>query len=280
MCPQIQFLGMSISLYYPMQAIGFVSIFLFGLRWNYGKKGPHLPISPLIMLCVLIPAFLGGRILYATLYSCSSGIGDVFDFSRGGSMFFGALLGGVLGFVAYMENRQIPILLGLDVFAPYIPLGASFGCLGCFLFGCCWGIPSQVPWAVQFPEGSPAYNLHLKLNAITLGETHSLPVHPTQLYGAVIYLFLCGFLILVRQNVKKPGYMFFLFVLSYMAIRFFLDFLRADHPVIGLGLTSIQWGAITVISGIAIAYLVTNRREKKSILCSGTPHAEQGQHTT
>ncbi len=36
-------------------------------------------------------------------------------------------------------------------------LGAAIGRLGCFLNGCCFGGPCELPWAVTFPTGSPVH---------------------------------------------------------------------------------------------------------------------------
>jgi phosphatidylglycerol:prolipoprotein diacylglycerol transferase len=43
----------------------------------------------------------------------------------------------------------------LDIIAPSAALGMGLGRIGCFLNGCCWGLPADLPWAVRFPFGSP-----------------------------------------------------------------------------------------------------------------------------
>jgi len=46
----------------------------------------------------------------------------------------------------------------LDVLAVGLLLALVFGRMGCFLNGCCWGRPTDLPWGVRFPYDSLAYN--------------------------------------------------------------------------------------------------------------------------
>lgn len=56
-------------------------------------------------------------------------------------------------------GQPASLRLYLDIMTPSLMWGLAFGRLGCFLNGCCWGAPCEapkLPWAVQFPCGSPA----------------------------------------------------------------------------------------------------------------------------
>jgi phosphatidylglycerol:prolipoprotein diacylglycerol transferase len=50
----------------------------------------------------------------------------------------------------------------LDVLAIGLTAALVFGRVGCFLNGCCYGRPSEVPWAVQFPYGSFSYRSQVR----------------------------------------------------------------------------------------------------------------------
>ena len=91
-------------------------------------------------------------------------------FSRGGLSWYGGLIGGVgVGLFVIVRQRQ-PILSVLAAATPALAVGHLLGRIGCFLVGDDYGTPSDLPWAVAFPDGRPPT---------------VVPVHPTQLYEAV-----------------------------------------------------------------------------------------------
>src|SRR5262245_65765936 len=82
---------------------------------------------------------------------------------------FGGLAGGIGTALILMHRRRLPIVATLAAATPALAIGHAIGRIGCFLVGDDYGRPSDLPWAVAFPEGRPP----------TL-----LRVHPTQLYEA------------------------------------------------------------------------------------------------
>jgi phosphatidylglycerol:prolipoprotein diacylglycerol transferase len=71
------------------------------------------------------------------------------------------LLGGVLLAIAvigfYIWYHKLPMRHYLDVLAIGLVAALVFGRIGCFLNGCCYGRPTDLPWGVRFPYGSFAY---------------------------------------------------------------------------------------------------------------------------
>jgi phosphatidylglycerol:prolipoprotein diacylglycerol transferase len=55
-----------------------------------------------------------------------------------------------------------------DLMAPSIVLGMAVGRIGCFLNGCCFGGACELPWAVQFPWGSPPFMQQVEQGKLTL----------------------------------------------------------------------------------------------------------------
>src|SRR5207248_2112897 len=100
-------------------------------------------------------------------------------------IFYGGLLAALVMAFFYMRQKGLPMLATADVLAPGIALGHSIGRLGCFAAGCCWGAPTNLPWAVTFSKPE-AHDL--------VGVPLGIPLHPTQLYEALaealIFLFL------------------------------------------------------------------------------------------
>lgn len=91
-------------------------------------------------------------------------------FSRGGLSWFGGLTGDVGTGLWVLWRQRIPIVRALAAATPALAVGHAIGRVGCFLVGDDYGRPSDLPWAVAFPEGLPPTDV---------------PVHPTQLYEAI-----------------------------------------------------------------------------------------------
>ena len=88
-------------------------------------------------------------------------------FSRGGLSWFGGFLGGVGAGLWSLHRRRIPFVPALAAAAPALAVGHAIGRIGCFMVGDDYGRPTDLPWGVAFPRGSPPT---------------AVPVHPTQLY--------------------------------------------------------------------------------------------------
>jgi len=247
MCPFIHISSARLSLYLLCQVLSILIIFISALVYNY-SRGSRYPVSPLIIIFVSLPAFLGGRIAYFVTYPNCSNIRDLFNLDIGGTYFWGTLVGGMLGYLTYAISKKIPILSGLDLLAPWIPLGAAMGRLGCFCAGCCWGKVSSMPWAISFPSDSFVFNQQVSEGLILWGATSSLPVHPTQLYSLLALMSIWPILLFFLLHVKlSSGSLFFMFIILYSSKRFILDFFRADHPVVFFHLNFMQCISVVLI---------------------------------
>jgi len=150
---------------------------------------------------------------------------------------------------------------------------------GCFLAGCCWGdvaihddwltviantsLGAQLqtlPWAagdwvataVTFPAGSFAYEQHLAAALITADAPRSLPVHPTQLYEAVLLLPALWLLGRVRRGPHSAGALALCGFAAYGLIRFGIEFLRADSPMFAGDLTLPQLTSAAVFAAALV----------------------------
>ena len=97
-----------------------------------------------------------------------------------------------------------------------IALGHVTGRLGCFAAGCCYGKPTNVPWAVIFTN---------PLAAANVGTPLGIPLHPTQLYesGAEL-LILIVLLATERRGRPFPGRTFWLYMILYAISRYIIEF--------------------------------------------------------
>ena len=180
---------------------------------------------------VIIAGMLGARAMHVLTYWDDQYAGgplwQVLDFRSGGLVFYGGFIGAALAVILYIRlHGKQPLWKIADAFAPSIPLGHALGRLGCLMFGCCFGTACDLPWAIQFPEHSPAFNL---LGQAPTDAAHSLYVHPTQIYSALLNVALYGGLAWLYRHKRFDGQVFGLYLAGYSINRFVVEFFRGDY---------------------------------------------------
>src|SRR5262249_54935566 len=148
-------------------------------------------------------------------------ISEVFMITRGGLVYYGGLVGASLTFILVTRLKNMPLWKTADVMAPSIALGCSFGRVGCLLFGCCFGKVCSAPWAIRFPPGHETHPVG--------GE--AIPVHPTQIYDAILNFGLYAGLAWVYRRKKFDGDVFAFYLVGYAILRFAVESFRGDYPV-------------------------------------------------
>ena len=145
-----------------------------------------------------------------------------------GKTIVGALIGGLISVEAIKRRLGVTRRTG-DLFAIPLCVGIAIGRIGCFLTGLpdqTCGIPSTLPWAVDFGDG--------------------IPRHPTQLYEIIFLGFLALLILRLSHRQHLEGDLFRLFMVGYSFFRLLCDFLKPD-PGILLGLSSIQLACLCVL---------------------------------
>src|SRR5690242_11563977 len=136
-------------------------------------------------------------------------------------IFYGGLLAALATAFLYMWRKRLPALKTADVFAPGVALGHAIGRLGCFSAGCCWGLPTHLPWAVTFTNPR-AYQL--------VGVPLGLPLHPTQLYESLAELVIFAALYWRFVRPHRDGSIVSLYLVLYGIVRFLVEFVRYHDP--------------------------------------------------
>jgi phosphatidylglycerol:prolipoprotein diacylglycerol transferase len=151
--------------------------------------------------------------------------GNLFD----GFRYPGALAGLLVTLPVLRRWLLSTISLGAvgDWLAPAMGFAEGVGRIGCFVAGCCFGVVSDLPWAVRFPPGSPAALFHVAQGWSTSETAPSLPVHPLQLYFAILALGLGGFCLWFRSHKRRDGDVLVAFIAIHEVGKFLLEFLRA-----------------------------------------------------
>ena len=154
-------------------------------------------------------------------------------FSRGGLSWFGGFMGGVGAGLWSLKRRNIPIVPALAAAAPALAIGHAIGRIGCFMVGDDYGRPTDLPWGLAFPKGSPPT---------------TVAVHPTQLYEAAGLALIAFVLIVWRRHRVPDAVVFGRYLVLAGALRFAVEFLRINAPVAGaLTLAQLFAASITVI---------------------------------
>jgi len=165
----------------------------------------------------ILSGFVGARLLFLLInfdHFRQHPI-QMFKIWEGGLVFYGGLIPAAIVAFGYMRWRRLPVWKLSDLISPLIALGLSFGRIGCFLAGCCYGKETLLPWGVVFKNPDSLARLNV-------------PLHPTQIYDAVNGVAL--FLVLSWMERKKTfdGQIFWLFILLYSITRFLVEMFRGD----------------------------------------------------
>lgn len=206
-----------------------------------------------VLVWVALGGIVGAKLYYVALHwqdLLADPIGSIF--SRGGLVWYGGMLGGVLAYYWQIRRRKLPVAPMFDAVAPGLALAYAVGRLGCFLVGDDYGLPTDSWVGIAFPNGIPpttAGYLRTVGAEIPAGVPDSaiLAVHPTQLYeiGAALVIF--AILWKLSARVLQPGRLFGLYLLLYGTERFLIEFVRAKGDRYLFGLTTSQAASVLLI---------------------------------
>ncbi|MHB2026927.1 MAG: prolipoprotein diacylglyceryl transferase [Elusimicrobiota bacterium] len=216
----------------------------------------------LLVNVLLISGFAGGRLLYlfedvgvrspafwTSVFSIDSGFAVM-----------GAFVAVLASIYFFCRWKNIPFFQITDYLCLAAPFWQFFGRLGCFMAGCCFGLPVAYPWpwAVTFRDPRSL------VNPLFLGR----PIHPTQLYeafgdlaiGLALYF---GVIDRVERGELPRGTICAAYLAAYAVLRFMIEFYRGDVTMLPIGITVAQafcLGLLTLSTGIFLAIRKKNRR--------------------
>lgn len=228
--------------------------FLAGL-WTATRRARRENISAEaiadITLWLMVGAILGARAVYVATYWKDEFAGqpfsEIFMIQHGGLVFYGGLIGAIIAGSIYIRWKKLPLWKTADVLAPSIALGSVFGRIGCWLNGCCYGRACSLPWAIHFPADH---------------ATGGLPVHPTEIYDALLNLLLYFGLAWLFRHKKFDGQIFATYLIGYAICRSIVEYFRGDYTDLHyhLGLTPAQWISVPIfVTGLALATILARR---------------------
>jgi phosphatidylglycerol---prolipoprotein diacylglyceryl transferase len=240
----------------PVKSYGFLLAlsFLLGMALSL-RRARQRGVDPAtvydLVFLVLVTSLVGVRLAYVLTHLRDfTSLPQVFAIWDGGLTLYGGILLATFAVWWFCRRHRLAFLKIADLLAPGVILGIGITRIGCFLAGCCYGKPCDLPWAVHFPPGSDAVR--------KLGE-HGL--HPSQLYGSAAGFLIFGLLLLCERRPAPPGATFARFLAFYGVARFCEDFTRyyeTDQRLM-LGWTNNQWLSLALVAG-GLALLLWGRR--------------------
>jgi phosphatidylglycerol:prolipoprotein diacylglycerol transferase len=155
----IPFLNVTLKSYGLLMVIGFLAAVYLIKRLSKNIT-PDSQLITNAALYSLIAGVAGARLFYVIHYYDDKFKGDLlstFAIWDGGLELLGGVILAVTVIILYMRHHKLPIRKYIDILAVGLLLALTFGRIGCFLSGCCWGKPTNLPWAVRFPYGSNVF---------------------------------------------------------------------------------------------------------------------------
>lgn len=236
--------------------------FVAGL-WTASRRGVRDGIPRETVLDIgpwlIIGTIFGARVLYVTTYwneqFAGKPISEIFMVQHGGLVYYGGLIGASLACILYVRFKKVSLWKMADILAPSIALGYVFGRIGCLLNGCCYGSECSLPWAIRYPAAH---------------ETHPVgfpatPVHPTQIYDALMNLALYAGLAWLYRRKKFNGQVFAAYLMCYAVTRSIAEMFRGDYSDVHLhrGLTPAHLISIGILIAGAALYAVQSKLQAR-----------------
>jgi len=217
----------------PAFAVGYAMAAVMGggaLLWLTRRSGYNLRQSAAIFGYLALALLVGSKVLYLAeswpqwLHS-SPELGEAILSPR--MRIPGGLLLAIAAGPWIARRIGVRFLTYADTVVPAAGMLLVGIRVGCFLEGCCYGTPSVVPWAVQFPPATDVYRWQLAHGLIQPGAASTCSVHPLQLYFGAVGLLLFAVLSSYTRRKRYDGEVLILFSILYFWSTWFLEWLRA-----------------------------------------------------
>jgi phosphatidylglycerol:prolipoprotein diacylglycerol transferase len=161
---EIPLVHWTIKSYGLMMVVGFLAaVTIIRYLSRHFTRDPQLITNA--ALYSLIAGVIGARAFYVIHYfdrTFRHDLLSVFAIWNGGLELIGGVVAAILVIVLYGRYHKVPIRHYMDVLAIGLMAALMFGRIGCFLNGCCFGQPTDLPWGVRFPYGSFSYSSQVK----------------------------------------------------------------------------------------------------------------------
>ena len=200
-----------------------------------------------LLLYIIIGTILGARVFYVFIYNLPFYLSNPFEMLavwHGGLSFHGGLIGAAIAGFIYTKKKKISFYDIADIIVMPLALGLALGRIGNFINGELYGRITNVPWAVKFPDAEGFR-------------------HPSQLYESIKNLIIFFALWVIKDKNLPKGFMFWLFVIMYSALRFMVEFFRHPDEQLGFIIGFLSMGQVLSIVMFVIGIFFFYKVSKK-----------------
>ena len=257
MLPVINVFGKIIPIYGLTIVIGaivgfFVIIKCFSRYYNIPKD------DILYALCYgAVGVMLGAKLLYLAtniklLINADNVLQTLKDMFTGGFVFYGGLIGGILGVFIYSKQFKLSFKELILLLVPAIPLIHAFGRIGCLCAGCCYGIEYHGVFNIVFHN--------------SLFAPNNVPLFPVQIVESICNLIIFFVLFITYKKYIGTYKTIGIYLGLYSITRFVLGFFRGDL-VRGkwLYLSTSQWISVAVLIFLMVYSYIVKRKQNTKI---------------
>ncbi len=246
--------GLVIRSYGIMLAISFI-IGLLIAQWQAKQRNLSKEIISDLVMIVLFSAVIGARLFFVVTHLDEfETFWEYFAVWKGGLTFYGGAIFALIAMFIFLRKKaKGQVFEYLDSTAIPIALGEGITRIGCYLNGCCFGLPSGT-CGVRFPDGSPAHS--------TFSDS---PIHPTQLYSSLYGILIASILLILDRNFRKyPGLLFWLFTALISTARLIIDFFRYYESTMLVFNTKFSWNQLisVILITLSIIMIIITIRKK------------------
>jgi phosphatidylglycerol:prolipoprotein diacylglycerol transferase len=192
----------------------------------------------------------------------------------GGLGIWGAVIGGFLGAYLYIRRNKLPLGEWMDIAAVVLPLGQAIGRWANYVNQELYGSVTNLPWGITIDSAH---------RVAPYTSTIDFPVATTRFHPLFLYESLwnvLAFIVLLNLFLRQrrrflPGDLFLIYIMQYTAVRFLLEFLRAEPAYLpGTTINSSQTIAVIAFVGALVFFLY---RHRPGAVASATPQPEPPQ---
>ncbi len=238
---------LSVRTYGLLLAVSFMVGILLALR-RAKARGLNQNKMINMSLLIMVAAIVGARIMYVIPHwneFSANPLDIISPFQSSGSIgltgltMYGGFIGAVLASILYLRMNRLSIWKACDAFVPSIALGIGISRVGCFLNGCCFGLPTESALGVVFPVYSAAGSFY-----------PDVALHPAQLYNAALGFGLFALLLWLDRKPRFDGFLFAVLLITEPVTRFFVDLFRYYES--SMTLADLGGTVLSVNQGISI----------------------------
>ncbi len=221
--------------------------------WYYGAVG----LDPVQMVNISVLLFLPGVLLGARGFSVLLDGTAIFrepirTLIKPGYMLHGGVFGGAVAMFGWARWADVSVLPILDAWALAMPLGEAICRLGCFVYGCCHGKPTDGAVSVCY------HSEHSKV-VRTRPELRGVPIHPAQVYATAAHTAQFLLFLALLPLIEHSGTLAGLYLLTHPIIRVVLERFRLDdRGKLGVLTHTNIYSALQFLVGVAMIALANN----------------------